>query len=142
MLDQVPVSEDAIIAVKLVSPALSTPGSAASLAPPSSTLKLKTSSSSLSSSSSGPAQASSTAGSGHVMNKQGIRVPAPLPLAPGITAQWAGTDDLASEDDVAGLGGDGKVEWVCAVPAQGKVTLVLQWEVSAPLKTPIAGLEV
>ena len=64
----------------------------------------------------------------------------PLKVAPGVNAQWHDADDVGVE--VEALGKDGKLNWVCAVPAQEKIGLVLQWEVTAPAKTPIVGLQV
>jgi len=74
-------------------------------------------------------------------------------VAKGVTASWAGVDsesnsNLDSKSDSnggakgggVGVGRDGKVAWVCAVPAQGKVNLVLQREVVVPAKTDVVGL--
>ncbi|TEB18300.1 hypothetical protein FA13DRAFT_1746206 [Coprinellus micaceus] len=60
-------------------------------------------------------------------NKAGVKVPPPVKT-------WN------AEDGVEGIGRDGKVSWMCALPSQGKVTLTLQWEVSAPFRTDISGL--
>ena len=64
----------------------------------------------------------------------------PLKVASGVVAQWHGADETGVE--VEALGKDGKLNWVCAVPAQEKIGLVLQWEVTAPVKTAIVGLQV
>ncbi|EAU80890.1 mucoidy inhibitor A [Coprinopsis cinerea okayama7 len=118
IIDQIPVSEDSTIAVKLLSPSLHLPdkstgaGNAASRLIPGQTVE----------------------------NKLGVKVPAPVSVAKGVTAQWEGVDEVGSETDLDDLGGDGKLAWNCTIPAQGKLNLTLQWEVSAPLKTPISGL--
>lgn len=62
----------------------------------------------------------------------------PLRVASGVIAQWYGADEAGVE--VEALGKDGKLNWVCAVPAQTKIGLVLQWEVTAPAKTTVVGL--
>lgn len=62
----------------------------------------------------------------------------PLKVALGVIAQWHGADEVGGE--VEALGRDGKLDWVCAVPAQEKIGLLLQWEVTAPMKTTIVGL--
>jgi hypothetical protein len=62
----------------------------------------------------------------------------PLKVAPGVVAQWHGADEEGVQ--VEALGRDGKLDWVCAVPAQEKIGLFLQWEVMAPVKTTIMGL--
>ncbi|KAG5641474.1 hypothetical protein DXG03_005126 [Asterophora parasitica] len=59
-------------------------------------------------------------------------------VAKGITAFWDGADE--PEPEVEALGRNGKLNWVCTVPPQGKVNLVLQWEVASPARTEIAGL--
>ena len=61
----------------------------------------------------------------------------PLQVASGVNAQWHGAD---AGVEVEALGKDGKLNWVCAVPAQEKIGLVLQWEVTGPVKTTIMGL--
>jgi hypothetical protein len=53
-------------------------------------------------------------------------------------ALWDGADD--GEVDLEALGKDGKFNWVCSVPAQGKLNLTAQWEVSVPLNVDVAGL--
>jgi hypothetical protein len=53
-------------------------------------------------------------------------------------AQWHGADERGVE--VEALGKDGILNWVCAVPAQEQIRLVLKWEVVAPVKTTILGL--
>ncbi|KAF8802177.1 hypothetical protein BYT27DRAFT_7226523 [Phlegmacium glaucopus] len=69
-----------------------------------------------------------------------LKAPPPLRVASGVIAQWHGADEAGVE--VEALGKDGKLNWVCAVPAQEKIGLVLQWEVMAPAKTAIVGLPV
>jgi len=66
--------------------------------------------------------------------------PAPVKVGEGIVAQWDGADE--PHFDLETLGKDGKFNWRCSVPAQAKVNLSLSWEVSAPLRTTIAGLSV
>lgn len=104
IIDQVPVSEDSLITVKLLSPPLVAPFSDSTL--------------------------SSSGGE--------LKVPPPVKVSSGVVVQWDGADEPGN--DVEGLGKDGKFYWVCAVPSQGKVNLLLQWEVTAPVRTDIAGL--
>ncbi|KAF8877368.1 hypothetical protein BD779DRAFT_1789595 [Infundibulicybe gibba] len=103
IVDQIPVSEDSQITVKLTSPALTLPV---------------------------PASENSK-GSNN-------KVPPPVSVTSGVSAQWDGAD----EDDVdrESLGRNGRLNWVCEVPAQEKVNLVLSWEVTASANTPIIGL--
>lgn len=56
----------------------------------------------------------------------------------GVVAFWSGTDE--SGGGFEALGKDGKFDWSCSVPAQGKVNLVLHWEVKTPLKAKIVEL--
>ena len=66
-------------------------------------------------------------------------MPLPVSVASGgVVAQWYGADEEGV--DMEALGKDGKLNWVCAVPAQEKIGLVLQWGVVAPVKTTILGL--
>ena len=68
----------------------------------------------------------------------------------GVVARWdrpgseaaSGTDEESDSDpvDLTTLGKDGKINWLCSVPAQAKANLTLQWEVSAPVSTNIAGI--
>ena len=108
IIDQIPVSEDPRISVKLVNPALGVPGTATST--------------------------SSSANWGE------RKVLPPVSVASGVVAQWHGADEGGVE--VETLGRDGKLNWVCAVPAQEQIGLVLEWEVVAPqtVKTAIQGL--
>lgn len=104
IIDQVPVSEDSKIIVKLVRPALGV-----------------------------PREGFSWCGNGGEP-----KVLPPVSVASGVVAQWHGADKAGVELEV--LGKDGKLNWICAVPAQEKIGLVLQWEVVAPVKTIIQGL--
>ncbi|KAF6747896.1 hypothetical protein DFP72DRAFT_1167026 [Ephemerocybe angulata] len=115
LIDQIPVSENSVINVKLISPALDLTDS-------------------------GVGTVSSTLKAGWSENKAGVKIPPPAKVGQGILAQWDGADEVNSEDGVESLGKDGKISWICALPSQGKVTLTLQWEVSAPLRTDITGL--
>jgi len=107
VVDQIPVSQDGQIEVKLVGPALILPGEGG--------LSISTS-------------------------KRASVVPKPeaLNVGTGVVAQWDGADEPAC--DVEALGRDRKVNWVCSVPAQGKINLALEWEVTAPASVQIAGL--
>ncbi|RXW13249.1 hypothetical protein EST38_g12604 [Candolleomyces aberdarensis] len=112
IVDQIPVSEESSITVKLLSPPLSLPD----------------------------LSATGTASSNSFLkdtkeNKLGVRVPLPVKVSHGVVAQWDGVDDVNSDDGVENLGKDGKLNWVCSSPSQGKITLTLQWEVSAPLSS-------
>ena len=101
IIDQVPVSENSEITVKLDRPALRVPGEGF--------------------------------GCGGEP-----KVPPPVSVALGVVGQWHGADEAGVE--VEALGKDGKLNWICAVPAQEKIGLVLQWEVVTPVKTAILGL--
>lgn len=114
IIDQVPVSEDSDITVKLVSPALGVPGEGFGGGTVS-------------------GHSSSTGAGGEP------KVLSPLKVVSGVNAQWHGADEGV---EVEALGRDGKLNWVCAIPAQEKIGLVLQWEVTAPAKTAIAGLPI
>ncbi|KAH6907607.1 hypothetical protein BKA70DRAFT_1189593 [Coprinopsis sp. MPI-PUGE-AT-0042] len=117
IIDQIPVSEDSTITVKLISPALP-----------------------FSDKTGGSAGGATSGGGVMAENKLGVKVPAPVNVSKGITAQWEGVEEVSSESEVEDLGGEGKFGWLCSIPAQGKVNLTLQWEVSAPFKTAITGL--
>ncbi|RDB15217.1 Protein F37C4.5 [Hypsizygus marmoreus] len=105
VVDQMPVSENSLITVKLLSPALSIPEN--------------------------PITTSS--------NGSERKPLSPVKVADGVVAQWEGADEPGF--DLEALGKDGKLSWVCSIPAQGKVNLLLSWEVSAPARVlPIYGL--
>ncbi|KAF8901316.1 hypothetical protein CPB84DRAFT_1679836 [Gymnopilus junonius] len=55
----------------------------------------------------------------------------------GVTASWY---DSNNSGDIAALGKDGKLKWVCALASQKKLNLLLQWEVSFPAQTVVLGL--
>ena len=40
-------------------------------------------------------------------------------------------DVTALDDGTTGVGKDGKLSWICQVPSQGKMDVMLQWEVLA-----------
>ncbi|KAG6898902.1 hypothetical protein C0993_002979 [Termitomyces sp. T159_Od127] len=96
--DQVPVSEDAQIQVKLISPALGAKEKGKDR----------------------------DEGTGRVT------------VAKGVSAIWENADE--SEPHMEALGRNGKFDWVVALPAQGKVNLVLQYEVVSPAETTVVGL--
>ncbi|KAJ2933422.1 hypothetical protein H1R20_g3674, partial [Candolleomyces eurysporus] len=56
------------------------------------------------------------------------------------SATEEGPDSDSEPVDLTALGKDGKISWLCSVPAQTKTNLTLQWEVSAPVSTNIAGI--
>jgi hypothetical protein len=95
ILDQVPVSQDAQITVKLINPPLTRPST-----------------------------------SGIAM---GAGTDAPVNVSDGVMAQWEGADE--PDGDVNALGKEGMLCWVCGVVPQGKINLLLQWEVSVPIDT-------
>ncbi|KAJ7149159.1 hypothetical protein C8R43DRAFT_504406 [Mycena crocata] len=71
--------------------------------------------------------------------KGGSKGPQALNVGKGVVAQWDGVDDPGH--DAASLGLDHKLNWVCTVPAQGKVNLALEWEVTvSPASAQIVGL--
>ncbi|PPQ90355.1 hypothetical protein CVT25_007757 [Psilocybe cyanescens] len=56
----------------------------------------------------------------------------------GILAQWNGAEKSGA--DVSALGKDGKLNWICSVPALEKINLLLQWEVVDSQRRQIYGL--
>ncbi|TDL23087.1 hypothetical protein BD410DRAFT_814727 [Rickenella mellea] len=100
IVDQIPVSENSQIIVKMSNPALTLPPSSGT-----------------------------TIANG--------KPPQPVDVSPGIKAQWDGTDEPGF--DMTALGKDGKINWVSSMPAQGKMNLHLQWEVTAPACAIIVG---
>jgi len=64
--------------------------------------------------------------------------PPKVRVSEGIIAQWNGSDD--PNGDFSALGGNGRIDWLCAIPAFGTVNLLLQWEVTTTRKTAIYGL--
>lgn len=73
-------------------------------------------------------------------NKKGvITVPEPVKVGAQALAQWEGADE--PEMDPGSIGKDGKFSWVCSLPPQGKLGLLLSWEVVCPYGTNIVGLD-
>ncbi|KAF9534028.1 hypothetical protein CPB83DRAFT_889802 [Crepidotus variabilis] len=61
-----------------------------------------------------------------------------------VTAQWDGGDDSGevSDSEETHLGKDGKIVWVCQeIPAQSKIVLSLSWDIICPYGTTVAGLD-
>ena len=108
-MDQIPVSADEKIVVKLFNPAL--PSSQASL--------------------------SGTKASEKLANNSGGKVR----VAQGVLGQWGdGTEDVTGDDGATAVGKDGKLSWLCEVPSQGKINLMLQWEVTAPAQAHVVDI--
>ena len=68
----------------------------------------------------------------------GKETPPRVQVSEGIIAQWNGSDD--PNGDFSALGRNGRIDWICAIPAFGTVNLLLQWEVTTTKKTEIYGL--
>lgn len=63
----------------------------------------------------------------------------PQSLGNGVVAQWDGVDEPNCDVDTLGL--DRKLNWVCTVPAQAKINLSLEWEVTvSPASAQVIGL--
>jgi len=54
----------------------------------------------------------------------------------GVSAQWHGEH---GDEDLA-LGKDGKIKWVCELATQERLTLSLEYEVSAPAGVTLVGI--
>jgi hypothetical protein len=111
-MDQIPVSADDTITVKLLIPSLSTVSSRSV---------------------------------GSVKDEKKIEQPAlhsKVPVSQGIVAGWGHDmeDTATTEDGTIVAGQDGKLSWVCEIPPQGSVNLLLQWEVISPANTPVHNL--
>ena len=108
IVDQIPVSADEKIVVKLFNPPL--PSVQANVG------------------------GSIKAGEKSV-NNSGVKVR----VAQGVLAQWGdGTEDATAVDEgTTAVGKDGKLSWICEVPSQGKMNVMLQWEVSAPAQAHV-----
>ncbi|RXW17065.1 hypothetical protein EST38_g8784 [Candolleomyces aberdarensis] len=168
IIDQIPVSEDATITVKLISPALQLPNfsSPANAAPvsPGDTGSVPSSGKGGLFRNIGGSGNNSNSPSDTPSDKALKAVAKSVKVSPGVIAQWNRPDDLhsitgdgsteetkvhrSSESvsdsseplDLTALGKDGKISWICSIPPQTKINLTLQWEVSAPVNTDIVGI--
>ncbi|KAK7043126.1 hypothetical protein VNI00_008480 [Paramarasmius palmivorus] len=154
IVDRIPVSEDSQITVKLVNPPLKVPtnvskpravASSSSGAEAATTTESNegTSSKRLSilSSSGGSTLKSAERSGGALASIQEVVASSAGPnvkVSDGVVAQWDGADD--SSVDVDALGKNGKIDWLCDIPAGEKINLTLQWEVAMPVKTQVVGL--
>ncbi|KAH6911819.1 mucoidy inhibitor A [Coprinopsis sp. MPI-PUGE-AT-0042] len=125
LLDHIPISEDANVHVKLISPALQLPGS--------------TDGGSIRSSK-GFSLTSKSGDNSSSTSSATKKIPAPVKVSNEVVAKWDDGNEEEENIDVGSLGKDGKVNFVCALPAQGKTNISMQWEVTAPAKTKIYGL--
>lgn len=115
VLDQFPVSEDSTITVKHVNPALVLPSTEA-----------------------GNTGSISLGTSNNPLSIKGI---APVKVAQGVVAQWDGAEEVENGDvPVDSVGKEGKVAWICSIPAGSKLGLMLHWEVTTPVRTEVTGL--
>ena len=79
------------------------------------------------------------------MNKKGLySVPQAVTVAAGggdhqAVAQWKGADE--PDIDPSLIGKDGGFSWVCDIPAQGILNLLLSWEVIYPHGSHVIGLD-
>jgi hypothetical protein len=112
VLDQIPISEDTQIVVKVFNPPELDPDC-------SGTMKAGSS--------------STTAAGSSVPSGKAAQI-----KVNGVVAQWDGADEPGVDQE--SLGKDGKFNWLCDLPAHRKVNLALQWEVSTPLKANVVGL--
>ncbi|KAF7318762.1 DH domain-containing protein [Mycena chlorophos] len=114
IIDQIPASQNAQIEVKLISPALIVPSDANNNAPISS-LSIK------------------------AAPKAKDIVPQRITLGKDVVAQWDGVDEPDCVPESLGL--DRKMNWICAVGSQAKVTVGLEWEVTvSPASLQVTGL--
>ncbi|KDR71858.1 hypothetical protein GALMADRAFT_126825 [Galerina marginata CBS 339.88] len=65
------------------------------------------------------------------------KVPPLVSVEDGVKAVWHDSSDTG---DISALGKDGKLKWICSLPSQKKLNLLLQWEVSFPAQTVVVGL--
>ncbi|KAF8960056.1 hypothetical protein BDZ97DRAFT_1906024 [Flammula alnicola] len=65
-----------------------------------------------------------------------VSIPASVQVSEGVVAKWRERLGYSAES----LGENGQLEWVCSIPALGKVNLLLQWDVTAPHTTHVYGL--
>ncbi|KAF7318744.1 hypothetical protein HMN09_00386700 [Mycena chlorophos] len=76
-------------------------------------------------------------------NSRGVNAATPQKIVvskePEVVAQWDGVDEPDCVPESLGL--DRKVNWICAVGSQAKVTVGLEWEVTvSPASLQVAGL--
>ncbi|KAK7043145.1 hypothetical protein VNI00_008499 [Paramarasmius palmivorus] len=151
VVDRIPVSEDSQITVKLVNPPLKVPTSVSKPQPVAGSSEAATTTESnegtsskrlsILSSSGGSTLKSAERSGGALASIQEVVASSAGPnvkVSEGVVAQWDGADD--SSVDVDALGKNGKIDWLCDIPAGEKVNLTLQWEVSMPVKTQVVGL--
>ncbi|KAG6887828.1 hypothetical protein C0992_010561 [Termitomyces sp. T32_za158] len=116
VVDQVPVSEDAQVQVRLLSPSLPAAGSARD-------------------------REEREKENGKDKDKgqgEGGKKLMSVAVASGVSAMWEGADDGEGDGELAAR--NGKLSWVVALPGKGKANLVLKYEVGAPAGANVVGL--
>ncbi|KAJ8522073.1 hypothetical protein ONZ45_g1288 [Pleurotus djamor] len=79
--------------------------------------------------------ASSTGETGTTKNRASKLLSSSSKIDEGVVAQWDGASDESV--DPSTLGKDGKLNWICNIPPQGKIDVVLKWEESAPANVQV-----
>lgn len=127
VFDQIPISQDAQIVVKLVSPPL--------LMPPAPESNNSTGDAGKGKSGTLRGSILERVSSTSDSKKAAGAAPTSVKVTPTVTAQWDGTEEAL----VIG-GAQGKLYWVCGLEPQEKANLTLQFEVSAPVNVTVMGL--
>jgi hypothetical protein len=121
IIDQIPISQEHDIVVKVLSPALNTIAASGHTK--------------------GHPDGASMASTSPQDNGTRLSRVNSVDLGDGVVAQWEGLQDDIVGEDISSIA-DGKFAWVCSnVASQGTVRLLLQYEVSAPKSTDVYWLE-
>ncbi|KAI3622101.1 mucoidy inhibitor a [Moniliophthora roreri] len=133
IVDQVPVSEDSEIVVKLLQPALKLP---TGLVRTQTHSKARADAHETTEQST-PSKSTSTA-TQTLSSIVASSVGPSINISEGVYVQWDRADE--SNVDVDSLGKNGLMNWLCEVPAQEKMNLTMEWEITAPMKTTVIGI--
>ncbi|KAJ3504191.1 hypothetical protein NLJ89_g8067 [Agrocybe chaxingu] len=75
----------------------------------------------------------------HVNRKGVLQTAEAVKVMEHVRAEWDGMGEADVEPSLVGK--EGRFNWICEVPSQGKLNLTLSWEVACPYGTDIMGLD-